>query len=118
VIEVNYARRKMKAPAVFLLLSLLAAFHAPLAGAASDPGMDCCADGTAGMMCCPISGSCSMRGCGTDEPEALLSTMSVFLLPAAAGAALRPAASSLAQSVEARSPVCRASRVPDPPPRG
>jgi hypothetical protein len=107
----------LKPAAVFLLLSLLAAFHAPLVEAASDDGMDCCAGGTEGMVCCPLSGSCSMRGCGADEREALLSTMGAFLLPESA-AVMLPASSSLAAAMQACSPVSKASRIPDPPPRG
>ncbi|HEY3123509.1 MAG TPA: hypothetical protein VGK70_05550 [Thermoanaerobaculia bacterium] len=107
----------MKVPAaVFLLLSLLAVFHAPLVAATSDPGMDCCQGGMTGI-CCPLSGSCSMRSCGADEREALLSTMSVFLLPGPA-TATRPSLSSLTRPVEVRSPVSEASPVLDPPPRG
>jgi len=107
----------MKVPAVFLLVSLLAAFHAPLVAAALATGMDCCAGGTEGMVCCPLSGSCSMRSCGADEREALLSTMSAFLLPGPA-AAMRPSPSWLALPIEVRSPVSEASPVLDPPPRG
>jgi len=107
----------MKLPAASLLLSLLAAFHAPLVAAASDPGMDCCAGGTEGMVCCPLPGSCSMRSCGADEREALLSTMSVFIIPGPA-TVTRPSLSSLALPVEVRSPVSEASPVLDPPPRG
>jgi hypothetical protein len=107
----------LKPAAVFLLLSLLSAFHAPLAAAASDAGMDCCEGGTEGMVCCPLSGSCSMRSCGADEREALLSTMSAFLLPEST-AVTRPAPSSLAPALQACSPVSKASRIPDPPPRG
>jgi len=107
----------MKVPAAVLLLSLLAAFHAPLVAAASDSGMDCCAGGTEGMVCCPLSGSCSMRSCGGDERDALLSTMSVFLIPGPA-TVTRPSFSSLALLVEVRSPVSEASPVLDPPPRG
>ncbi len=106
----------MKPPAALLLLSLLVAFHAPLVAAASDSGMDCCAGGMT-EMCCPLAGSCSMRSCGADEREALLSTMSVFLLPGPA-APMRQAPSSLAPPVEDSSPVSKASPVLDPPPRG
>jgi hypothetical protein len=105
----------LKPPAVLLLLSLVAAFHAPLVAAVSD-GMDCCSGGMT-EMCCPLSGSCSMRSCGADEREALLSTMSVFLLPGPA-APMRQAPSSLAPPVEDSFPVSKASPVLDPPPRG
>lgn len=107
----------MKLPAALLLLSLLAAFHAPLVVAASDPGMDCCAGGTEGMVCCPLSGSCSMRSCGADEREALLSAMGVFLIPGPA-TVTRPAPSSVACTPEAFSPIREALPVLDPPPRG
>ncbi len=106
----------MRLAAAFLLFSLLGAFHAPLVAAASDSGMDCCAGGMT-EMCCPLAGACSMRSCGGDERQALLSTMSVFLIPGPA-AALLPASSSLAASVEESSPVSQAPRVLDPPPRG
>ncbi len=105
----------MRALAAFLLLSLLAAFHAPLV-AASETGMNCCAGGMSGM-CCPLSGSCSMRSCRADEHEALLSAMGVFLLPAPA-AVMRPAASSFDPAPEAFSPIREAFPVLDPPPRG
>lgn len=106
----------MKLPAAFLLLSLLAAFHAPLVAAASGPRMDCCA-GAMVRMCCPLSGSCSMRSCRADEREALFSTMSVFLLPGAA-TPMQPAPAWLAPAGEASSPVSEAFPVLDPPPRG
>jgi hypothetical protein len=106
----------MKTPAALLLFSLMAAFHAPLVAGASGGGMDCC-EGGMSEMCCPASGSCSMRSCGGDEREALLTAMSVFLIPVTT-AALRPAPSSLAPRVEAISPVSESSRVLDPPPRG
>jgi len=105
----------LKPPAVLLLLSLVAAFHAPLVAAVSG-GMDCCAGGMT-EMCCPLAGSCSLRSCGGDEREALLSTMSVFLLPGPV-AALLPSPSALAAPVEKPSPVTQALRVLDPPPRG
>jgi hypothetical protein len=105
----------MRLPAAFLLLSLLAAFHAPLVAAASDSGMDCCAGGMTGM-CCPLPGSCSMRSCGADEREALLSAMGVFLLPGPASA-MRPAPSLLAPAIEMRSPASYVITVLDPPPR-
>jgi len=107
----------MKLPAALLLLSLVAAFHAPLVVAASDPGMDCCAGGTEGMVCCPLSGSCSMRSCGADEREALRASMSVFVLPGSA-APMRPAPASIAPAAEVSPPVSEAFRVLDPPPRG
>ena len=106
----------MRLAAAFLLLSLLAAFHAPLVAAVSDSGMDCCAGGMT-EMCCPLAGACTMRSCGGNEREALLSTMGVFLIPGPA-AALLPASSSLASPVEESSPVSRAPRILDPPPRG
>jgi hypothetical protein len=105
----------MKPPAVLLLLSMLAAFHAPLVAAVSD-GMDCCAGGMT-EMCCPLAGACSMRSCGGDERQALVSTMSVFLIPGPA-VPTRPTLSSLAPPVEKSSPVSQAPRVLDPPPRG
>jgi hypothetical protein len=105
----------MKPPAVLLLLSMLAAFHAPLVAAVSDR-MDCCAGGMT-EMCCPLAGACSMRSCGGDERQALVSTMSVFLIPGPA-AALLPGPSSHATPVEGSSPVSQALRVFDPPPRG
>jgi hypothetical protein len=106
----------MKVPAVVLLISLLAAFHAPLVAAAYHPGMDCCRGGMSGM-CCPLSGSCSLRSCGADEREALLSALSVFVLPGPA-APMRPSPSSLAPAIEVHCPVSEASPVLDPPPRG
>jgi hypothetical protein len=106
----------MKRLAALLLFSLVAAFHAPLVAAVSDSGMDCCAGGMT-EMCCPLAGSCTMRSCGGDEREALLSTMSVFLVPGP-GAALLPAPSSLATPVEESTRVSQALRVLDPPPRG
>ncbi len=104
----------MKLAAALLLLSLSAAFHAPLVIAAE--GMDCCAGGMT-EMCCPLAGSCSMRGCGSVEREALLSAMGAFLVPAPA-ATLPPASFSLATSLVKPSPLSQAPRVLDPPPRG
>ena len=106
----------MRLPAALLLLSLLAAFHAPLVAAVSDSGMDCCAGGMMGI-CCPRAGSCSMRRCGSDAREALLSTMGVFLVPGPA-APVEPARSALVLPARVASPVSKAFRVPDPPPRG
>jgi len=102
--------------AAFLLLALLAAFHAPLVAAASGSCMDCCT-GTMAEMCCPVPGSSSMRSCRGDERDALLSTMSVFLLPGPANP-VRPALASCAPAAGAPSFVSQAFSVLDPPPRG
>jgi hypothetical protein len=107
----------MRLAAAFLLVTLTAAFHAPLVEAPCDAGMDCCVGGAEGMVCCPLPASCSLRDCGADEREALLATMGAFLLPESA-AVMGPAPSSLAAAMQDCSPVSRALRIPDPPPRG
>lgn len=106
----------MKLAAAFLLGSMFAAMHAPLAAASSDGGMDCCAGGMT-EMCCPLPGTCSMRSCQGDEQSALLTAMSVFLIPVPA-APMRPASSDIASPASEPSPFSRAFRILDPPPRG
>jgi hypothetical protein len=105
----------MRTPAAFLLLLLLAVFHAPLAAAASGASMDCCAGGMT-QMCCPLPGSTSMRSCRGDEREATLSAMGAFLLPGRVPAA-RPAFSSLPPPADSPSLAFEALPVLDPPPR-
>jgi hypothetical protein len=106
----------MKVPAVLLLLSLLAAFHAPLAAAASDIGMECCPGGMTGV-CCPPSGSCSLQSCGASEREAQASSMSALIVPVSM-TPMMPGIVSVAPAGAVSLLVFRASRVPDPPPRG
>lgn len=105
-----------KVRAALTLLSLLVAFHAPVVMAASESGMDCCPGGMPGM-CCPLSGSCSLRNCGTSEREAQPSAMGAFLAPVSF-AVMMPAIARLAPAGEPSLPFPVASRVPDPPPRG
>gem|GEM_PF-4203201 len=105
-----------KALAVLSLLSLLVAFHAPVVMAGSGTGMECCPGGMSGM-CCPPSGSCSLRNCGTSEREAQPSAAGAFLVPVSF-AVMMPAIASLAPACEASLPFPGASRVSDPPPRG
>jgi hypothetical protein len=106
----------MKALAALALLSLIAALHAPFIAASSETGMECCPGGTPGV-CCPVSGSCSLRDCGPSEGEALAAMMSPFVVPESI-AAILPVIASFAPSEAAFPLSSRASRVPDPPPRG
>lgn len=104
----------MRVAAALLLLSLLAAFHAPLVAAVSGPRMDCCAGGMA--ECCPQPGSASMRTCRPDDQVAPLSTTGAFLVLALA-AGMRPAFSPLAPAERAILPASEPLPVLDPPPR-
>jgi hypothetical protein len=106
----------MKALAALTLLSLFAALHAPFVAAVSPTGMECCPDGMPGV-CCPVSGSCSLRSCGASEREAQASTMSAFIVPLSV-VAITTGISSLAPAGTESLLSSRASRVPDPPPRG